>query len=333
MKIAVTGANGFVGAALCRYFHNKDHQIIALGNQESPHPNLLKIATYLKTDITKIMPVIEADICIHAAALSSDTDSYKSLIISNVEGTLNVVEAAKNCSHLIHISSSSVYEFKNKPVSEDDASIHAHLSDYGETKLLAEEIMELDIPSHQKRLILRPRAIYGIGDRILLPRLLKLIRGNFILCPFKKHIQSSLTHVDNVAYAIELFLAQTNPIPLQIFNITDDKPYFLRKLAQQISSVIEKHQLTLIPLSKPVLKMFLYLNSKIPIVKNISPLVLNSLDRDAILDISRIRKELNYKPSKNFQNSWVEITDWVSKLGGKQSYLKQLPDAPWIGLL
>lgn len=329
MKVAITGANGFVGAALCKYFHQAGHKIVAFGNQETPHPNLLKIAEYIKVDITQTIPDIEADICIHTAALSSDTDSYKSLIISNVEGTLNVVEAAKKCSHLIHISSSSVYEFKNKPISEDDASIHAHLSDYGETKLLAEEIMELNIPSHQKRLILRPRAIYGIGDHILLPRLLKLICGNFFLCPFKKHIQSSLTHIDNVAYAIELFLIQANSAPLQVFNITDDKPYFMRELALKISSAVERHKLKLIPLNKLVLDIFLFLNSNIHIVKNISPLVLNSLNRNAILDISRIRKELNYRPSKNFQNSCVEIADWISKLGGKKSYLKQLPDAPW----
>lgn len=329
MKIAITGANGFVGAALCRYFYRAGHEIIALGNKDKPNPDLLTIARYIKTDISKIIPEIEADVCIHTAALPSDTDTYKSLIISNVEGTLNVVEAAKNCSHLIHISSSSVYQFKNGPVSEDEASINEKLSDYGETKLLAEDIMDLNIPNHQKRLILRPRAIYGIGDRILLPRILRLIRGNFLLCPLKKHIQTSLTHIDNVAYAIDLFLAQRNSAPLQIFNLTDDKPYFLRELVLQLASAVEKHKLTLVPIPPSVLDIFLYLNSKTNMIKNISQPVLNSLNRNTILDISRIRKELNYNPIKNFQNSCSEIADWVDTFGGRQSYLKQLPNAPW----
>src|SRR5690606_15645227 len=109
----------------------------------------------------------DADVCIHTAALPSDTDTYKSLIISNVEGTLNVVDAARKCRSFVYISSSSVYEFGQWPVSEDEASLQSSLSDYGETKLLAEEIVDLDIPEHQKRLILRPRAIYGKGEQLL----------------------------------------------------------------------------------------------------------------------------------------------------------------------
>ncbi len=330
MKIAITGANGFVGAALCRYFHSKGHEIIAIGNRESPNQNLLKIARYIQEDITCVMNVIDADVCIHTAALASDTDTYKNLIISNVEGTLNVVEAARNCQFFIHISSSSVYQFKGQPVAEDDASILSKLSDYGETKLLAEDIIDLDIPDHQKRLILRPRAIYGIGDRILLPKLLSLVKGKFLLCPFKKTTQSSLTHVDNIGYAIELYLAQRDQKQLQIFNVTDEKPYLLRDLALECASTVEKRKLVPLSLPGPLMRMFLLMNSKAGVVKNISKPVLRSMEHNSVLDISRIKRELNYSPSKNFHNSCSEIANWVDSFGTSKSYLKQLTEAPWI---
>lgn len=329
MKIAIIGANGFVGAALCRYFFKKGHEIIALGNQDRPSPNLLKIASYTKIDISKVIPEIEADVCIHTAALPSDTDTYKSLIISNVEGTLNVVEAAKNCSHLIHISSSSVYQFNNRPVSEDEATINAKLSDYGETKLLAEDIMDLNIPPDQKRLILRPRVIYGIGDRILLPRILRLVRGKFFLCPLRKQIKTSLTHIDNVAYAIDLFIAKKNSAPLQIYNIADAEPYSLREILLQLASAVEKRKLILLPIPATVLDIFLILNSKTGIIKNISQPVLRSTNTNTVLDISRITKELNYIPIKSFYNSYTEIAKWIDSFGGRKNYLKQLPYAPW----
>jgi nucleoside-diphosphate-sugar epimerase len=329
MKIAITGANGFVGAALCRYFYKKGHEILAIGGRENPNQNLLKIARYIHADITGVIDLIDADVCIHAAALSSDTDTYKTLILSNVEGTLNVVEAARNCRFFIHISSSSVYQFKNHPVSEDEASIQSELSDYGETKLLAEDIVDLDIPPNQKRLILRPRAIYGIGDRILLPRLLSMVKGRFLLCPFKKNTQSSLTHVDNIGYAIELYLAKKDQAQLQIFNITDEKPYFLRDLALECSTAVEKRKL--VPLSVPasMLRIFLYLSSKMDLSNNISKPVIRSMANNSVLDISRIKRELKYSPPKNFQNSCAEIAGWVDSFGNSSSYLKKLSEAPW----
>lgn len=329
MKIAITGANGFVGAALCRYFHSEGHEILAIGNRETPNRNLLKVAGYIKEDITGVMNLIDADVCIHAAALASDTDTYKNLILSNVEGTLNVVEAARNCRFFIHISSSSVYQFKGLPVTEDDASIQSELSDYGETKLLAEDIVELDIPEHQKRLILRPRAIYGVGDRILLPKLLSLVKGNFLLCPFKKETQSSLTHIDNIGYAIDLYLARKDQKQFQVFNITDEKPYLLWELALECASAVKKVNLIPLGLPAPIVRMFLLLNTKKGVVRNISKPVLQSMENNSVLDISLIKRELNYRPTKNFHNSCSEIASWVHSFGTPNSYLKQLIDAPW----
>ncbi|MHB1178089.1 MAG: NAD-dependent epimerase/dehydratase family protein [Daejeonella sp.] len=329
MKIAITGANGFVGAALCRYFNKAGHEIMAIGNHDKPNPNLYKVARYIQADICSVIPEIEADVCIHAAALTSDVDTYKNLILSNVEGTLNVVEAAKNCRFFIHISSSSVYQFKKDPVTEDDANINSELSDYGETRLLAEDIIGMNIPEHQKRLILRPRAIYGIGDRILLPRLLSLIKGKFLLCPFKRSIQGSLTHIDNIGYAIDLYLAQNDHAQIKIFNITDEKPYFLKEVALQCLSAVEKKRLLPLEIPASFLKIFGMINSKTKLVKNMSAPVLNSFNQNAVLDISKIKHELKYKPSKDFQNSFSDIADWINSFGSSQAYMKQLADAPW----
>lgn len=326
MKVAITGANEFVGATLCKHFRKAGHEIIALGNQEKPNASILEIAKYIQIDISAIIPEIEADVCIHTAALSSDRDTYKSLIINNVEGTLNVVEAAKNCSSFIHISSSSVYQFRNIPVIEDDATLEAGLSDYGETKLLAESIVELNIPQHQKRLILRPRAIYGIGDRTLIPRVLRMIFGNFLFWPVKKYMQTSLTHIDNLAYAIDLFLAQKESVPIKIYNISDENPYYMRDLVLLLASTVEKHKIRLVRVSPSFLDFLIHFNSKTSIINNISSPVLNSLNRNTILNISKIKNELKYNPARNFHNSCAEIANWVDKFGGRKKYLKKVAE-------
>ena len=329
MKVAITGANGFVGAALCKYFFSAGHQVIALGNQDKPNPKLLKMATYIKTDITKSMDLIDADVCIHTAALPSDTDTYKSLIISNVEGTLNVVEAARNCKFIIHISSSTVYEFEDEPVKEDNATIQSKLSDYGETKLLAEDILEIDIPSHQRRMILRPRAIYGIGELMLLPRLLKLISGNLLLCPVRDNIHTSLTHVDNIGYAIELFIDKKDAKPINIYNICDEKPYSLKDLMLITASSVWKKQFKPVYIPRFILELVLFVNTRMHNYKTISRPVVDSLNKNAVLDTWRIRKELGYMPQNTFDKTLPQIIKWIDSFGGAKEYIKRPQEALW----
>lgn len=329
MKIAITGSNGFVGASLCRYFSQCGHQVLALGNQEQPHPNLLKTAKYLRSDITRPMPPIEADACIHTAALPSDTDTYKSLIISNVEGTLNVTEASKHCRHFIYISSSSVYDFKSGTVGEEDASLNSRLSDYGETKLLAEDIISLDIPPGQQRLILRPRAIYGPGEQLLLPRLLRLITGNKLLCPIPEGTYGSLTHIDNIGHAIELFIDQESSQELSIYNICDEDPYPLRETMLRIASTLSDKQLKVLPIPRWLMEIMLFVNSRTHHYKTVSKPVINSLASDSILDISRIKKELGYSPRQTLYSTLPDLHHWIHRLGGIDAYLSSLQDAPW----
>lgn len=330
MKIAITGANEFVGAYLCRYFHAAGHEVLALAKPAEPYPTLLQFASYKQTDILKPFAVIDADVCIHADNYHLETAHYHELFLNHVEGTLNVVEAARNCSFLIHLSSSSVYQFGDRPVKETDANIETALSEYGETKLLAEEVLGYDIPDHQKRLILRPRAIYGVGDTLFLPRLFNLLKGHTIFCTVDKKIKSSLTHVENIAYAIELFLNQKDAENLQIFNVTDDEEYPLCDSITEMLSAIEDRPLELINIPSSPLNAIDRIYSKLTFLKQLNPALFQSIHKNSVLDLHCIREKLVYKPKRNLHNSIAEIARWIKYIGGKKAYSKQISIAPWL---
>ena len=322
----ITGANGFVGASLCRYFYHKGYEIIATGRQAKSHPQLLSYATYFSADLTESLAPFDADVCIHAAGLASDTATYKNLYLNNVIATENILAASKHCKKVIYISSSSVYDFSKGIAKESSASLDAALSDYGKTKLQAEMRFQSELPEGQKRLILRPRAIYGIGDRVLLPRLLRMIKAGVIICPVADHIETSATHVDNLAYAIDLFLNQPKQPAFQVLNIADDCVYKLQNLIAKTLATVEGRKLRLINISK----LLPYMSGKIQLSKDLSPIALKALSTNSVLDLTNIKKSLVYSPSTTFGESCLELGKWIKSIGGKKAYLKSLNEVPWL---
>lgn len=124
-KILVTGADGFIGSHLVEALHDKGYQVKALSQYNSfnywgwlediPANNLLEIVSgdirdpHFCKKITK-----DVDLIFHLAALIAIPYSYvapDSYVDTNIRGTLNICQAAKENGNirLIHTSTSEVY--------------------------------------------------------------------------------------------------------------------------------------------------------------------------------------------------------------------------------
>ena len=125
MKILITGADGFIGSHLTEMLVNQGHEIIALSQYNSFNnwgwledvncKSKIKVLTgdirdphYCK-HITK-----DVDIIFHLAALIAIPYSYiapDSYVDTNIKGTLNICQAAKENGNIrvIHTSTSEVY--------------------------------------------------------------------------------------------------------------------------------------------------------------------------------------------------------------------------------
>src|SRR5690606_31184002 len=146
--------------------------------------------------------------------------------------------------------------------------------------------------------ILRPRAIYGKGEQLLLPRLLKLITGNRLLCPVPGDVISSMTHVENIGYAIELFIQQGPAAPVSIYNICDESPCPLQDIMVETASLLKGKKLKPLQVPDFLLDSMLFLNSKTLHYKTVSKPVIDSLKKNAVLDISKIKSQLGYQPTR-----------------------------------
>ncbi|MDQ7037168.1 MAG: NAD-dependent epimerase/dehydratase family protein [Anaerolineae bacterium] len=133
-------------------------------------------------------------------------------------------------------SSSSVYDpFAEKIRVSEDFSYGIHyLNAYSETKMLAEKIIIND--NRTNKVILRPRAIYGEGDTTLLPRLLRLHKGRFMLGIGDGNNEISITYICNFCHAVER--VTQHDFDCEIFNITDTETLTQRELLAKLAELM-----------------------------------------------------------------------------------------------
>jgi nucleoside-diphosphate-sugar epimerase len=301
MKILITGATGFVGKHLVRHYVGQGHEVIALGRRAQPPIEWNAQVQYIQADITQKLPTIPCDICIHAAAKASEDGDWSSFLNTNFTGTANVFNSTKNCQQFTYISSSSVYGQQSAPHIEEEAVRFDELNFYGKTKRMAEDFLRIPLLTSKvpSITILRPRAIYGPNDSVLLPRLLRLCKGPFLLMPNGLKVQTSLTSIFNLIDAIDQVILK-KPKGIQTFNISDQQEYEMGKVVKMLcEKVLEK---SLIPVYLPLrlVEAWLHFKSKCLGIAGLSANALQFVRHDHILDNSKIEKELGFSPSHNF---------------------------------
>lgn len=178
-KILVTGAAGFIGSHVAQALLKLGANVTCMThyNSSSSIGNLDFLPSDLKAKI-RVMPgniedgdfVYRAidghDIVLHLAALIAIPYSYtapRSYLRTNIEGTLNVLEAARRLgiSRVVHTSTSEVYGTALRVPIDEDHPLQGQ-SPYSASKLAADKIAESYYLSFDTPVVtLRPFNTFG----------------------------------------------------------------------------------------------------------------------------------------------------------------------------
>ncbi|ELV2782742.1 NAD(P)-dependent oxidoreductase [Enterobacter cloacae] len=199
MKILVTGASGFIGGAFMRRFADVENlTLYGVGRRE--HTNLPASVVYTSVALEKLDELdFVPDVVIHAAGRPSPWGTTHEYYRDNVETTRHVINFChrRGFPRLLFISSAAVYyRFKHQVGLQEDDSIGPEFtSEYGRSKRQAEQLVEL---YSGEKTILRPCAVFGEGDRLLVPPLLAAAKKGRLMklrCD-GEHVQADIMHVD-----------------------------------------------------------------------------------------------------------------------------------------
>lgn len=194
-KILVTGADGFIGSHLVKRLVNKGYQVRAFvmynsfnswGWLDSIDESIKEAIEVISGDIRDPFGVDKAvegcDSILHLAALIAIPYSYqspKSYIETNVNGTLNVLQAAKryNIKKIVHISTSEVYgSAQYVPIDEKHPLVGQ--SPYSASKIAADQLAISFYKSFQVPVgIIRPFNTFGPrqSNRAVIPTIITQI--------------------------------------------------------------------------------------------------------------------------------------------------------------
>jgi nucleoside-diphosphate-sugar epimerase len=284
MRIAVTGASGFCGSAVARLAATTGADVVCLGRRPGP------LGTHIRWDATRNEPDLAgADAVIHLAAAVGDQDrgpaAEAKFRLINVDATARLLDAAGD-RPVVWVSSASVYRPGPYagPVREDHP-VDSQRTAYGRTKAAGERLALA-----AGAVVLRPRAVYGDGDRHLLPRLRRIVRGGRAWLP-GPDVPLSLTAVPNLAEACLAALGITAGAGAGTgwkpgaFNIADETGYRRDAVVAAVLEVPVRH----VPLSliRPLATLAPLLADR----PALTPYAVDQLTDGLVLDTSRAKAE------------------------------------------
>jgi 2-alkyl-3-oxoalkanoate reductase len=325
MKILLTGATGFLG-------YRTLEKLIELPNVHSILATGRNLPDYRKVNHDKITYCLgdlrdkafvdqicrDIDVVVNTASLSSPWGKRQEFIEANIHTQLNLIESAKKnrVSHFVYISSPSIY-YNGKDrwnVKESDLLPKTFVNEYARTKYEAEQILVQNFESY---VILRPRALIGRGDSIIMPRLINAFdQGRLKVIGDGNNIVD-LTSVCNAADAIALSLFPCEAALNQAYNITNGDPV---NLWQCVASVL--NQLNRELNSKKVPFMLIdnvarFLEIKAKLTDDKEPAItrygVGTLAKNFTLDISKARTYLGYNPAVDTNAAVDEFINWYTK--------------------
>ncbi|MCB0318691.1 MAG: NAD(P)-dependent oxidoreductase [Bdellovibrionales bacterium] len=318
-KILVTGANGFVGSAVCKELLDNNYQVTALHRSTSDlasiqNLNLNKVAGDIR-DLDFLKQILPGhDGIIHIAALFRQAKHPDQVYFDiNVQGVKNVFDAAieSGVKRIIHCSTVGVHShIPNPPADENEIFRPGDI--YQESKAQGEKLAQSYFDKELiEGLIIRPAMIWGPGDS----RTLKLFKGiankRFPLIGTGK-TSVHWVLVSDLARAFRLALEKSD-LNKEVFIIAGQRPvemqYMVKEIAKNFNVSAPRFKIPALPIQ--VLGTIV---ETICIPFGIEPPIyrrrVDFFTKTRAFNWQKAKKLLKYEPEYSFETEVKKIAAW-----------------------
>jgi nucleoside-diphosphate-sugar epimerase len=274
MTVAVTGAAGFIGAAVCR-------RLAADGDE----PIGIDLAgAERRADVadpsSTVAALAGADAVVHAAAIVSERGRMEDFVRVNVRGTRNVLDAAGLRRAVVLASVAAWgYEF-TRPLAEDSPP-HPCGIPYIDTKGYA-EVLAL----RRGATVIRPGDVYGPGSQPWVVRPLEMMRRGRFFLPAPGDGLITPVYVDDLVDAIVRALREPRAAG-RAYTVWDGSPVTAREFFAHHARSLGQDRVRVLP--APLLRALAG-------AFGAAPAAVTFMSRRATFPNTRAREELGWEP-------------------------------------
>lgn len=187
MKVLVTGVAGQLGHDVMNELYKRGYE--GVGSDIAPQYSGADDGTavtkmdYVQMDITNSEEVTETikkvnpDVVVHCAAwtavdLAEEKENEDKVMAINVGGTENIARVCKELDcKMVYISTDYVFDGYGTRPWEEDCKDYAPLNVYGESKLMGEKVVSLNL---EKYFIVRIAWVFGVNGNNFIKTMLKV---------------------------------------------------------------------------------------------------------------------------------------------------------------
>ncbi|WP_141718014.1 NAD-dependent epimerase/dehydratase family protein [Nocardia altamirensis] len=345
-KVLVTGASGFLGGAIVRRLVRDGANDVSILVRRTS--NLADLGTDVDRvqvvygDLTDQASLVQAtngvDIVIHSAARVDERGTREQFWNENVRATEQLLDAARRggASRFVFISSpSALMDYDGGDQLDIDESVpypRRYLNLYSETKAEAERAVLAANTTGFTTCALRPRAIWGAGDRSgPIVRLLgRTGTGKLPDISFGRTVYASLCHVDNVVEAC-VRAATSDAVGGKAYFLADAEKTNVWEFLASVATDLGYQPPTRKPNPKVINAVVAVLETvwRIPAVATrwsppLSRYAVALMTRSATYDTSAATRDFGYQPIVDRDSGLASFLAWLGTQGGAVELTRNL---------
>ena len=314
-RVLVTGANGFIGKALCERTHAEGWYVRGSIRSLKYLDELPEGIDIVETDSIDEhtdweKALKDIDTVVHLASKGHvvkdvNTDSLSAFRRINVSGTEHLarLSARKGIKRFIYLSSVKV-NGEGKPISYTEMDTPAPSDPYSISKYEAEQVLQqVSGETDLEIVVLRPPLVYGPGVKGNFLTLLRIVSNGYWLPLASVKNRRSLIFLDNMNDAILAVICHPDAAG-KTYLVSDGFDVSTPELIRRIAKAMEKSA-KLLPFPPVILRHASRLTNK--------SYVANRLLSSLYVDISKIQMELGWSPRISMSEGLLLTTKWFLK--------------------
>lgn len=315
MQYLITGGAGFIGSNLADSLLKDGHDILVVDNfndyydvkikeanvaehLHNPHYQLYRADIENMAEMQKIFANHKFDAVIHLAARAGVRPSLEKpldYVMSNILGTVNIMECMKNtsCKKLVIASSSSVYGNCKEQMFSEDLKVTEPISPYAATKSACEQLCYTWHHLYGLNVVaLRFFTVYGPRQRpdLAISKFSRLIdEGKPIQMYGDGTTKRDYTFIDDIVAGIKASIAY-DKTGFEIINLGGGEPITLKRMIETIEQTMGK---------KAVIEQL--------------PMQPGDVEK-TVCDYSKAQRLLGYNPKTTFAEGIAKYIAWKRKV-------------------